>query len=78
MNNASTRGTLSALEMGDAEWFKSTYSGGEQACVEVAANFPGVVPVRDSKDAEGPALVFPRAAFAEFVRAAATGEFGNV
>lgn len=50
-------------------WRKSSYSnmnGGE--CVEVGANVPGAVPVRDSKDgSQGPALTFPGAAWSAFV-----------
>jgi hypothetical protein len=35
--------------------------------VEVADKFPGVVPVRDSKDPQRPALVFPAASWAAFM-----------
>ncbi|MGW1793517.1 DUF397 domain-containing protein [Streptomyces tubercidicus] len=51
-----------------ARWRKSSYSntnGG--SCVEIADNFPGLVPVRDSKDPQGPALVIPAEAWAAFV-----------
>ncbi|GAU68719.1 hypothetical protein SSP35_08_02130 [Streptomyces sp. NBRC 110611] len=50
-------------------WFKSSYSGNGGSCVEVAANVPGVVPVRDSKDPHGPALAFPASAWSSFVDA---------
>ncbi|GAB2940328.1 hypothetical protein GCM10027280_30950 [Micromonospora polyrhachis] len=33
-----------------ATWRKSTRSGNEGACVEVADNLPGTIAVRDSKD----------------------------
>ncbi|MEF3116352.1 DUF397 domain-containing protein [Streptomyces chrestomyceticus] len=57
-------------------WRKSSYSGGSAAnCLEVADGAAGVVPVRDSKDPHGPALVFPHAAFAKFVSALNRGEF---
>jgi hypothetical protein len=36
-------------------------------CVEVRDDLPGVVPVRDSKNPQGPALVFPARAWAEFI-----------
>ncbi|CAL9555940.1 hypothetical protein SUDANB145_04520 [Streptomyces sp. enrichment culture] len=68
----------SAQELTGAEWLKSSYSGGEQACLEAAANFPGAVPVRDSKAPDGPALVFRRASFAAFVAAVGAGVFGDV
>jgi hypothetical protein len=41
-----------------AEWRTSTFSGGNGSCVEVASNLPGIIAVRDSKDRQGPALVF--------------------
>ncbi|HEY0698310.1 MAG TPA: DUF397 domain-containing protein [Micromonospora sp.] len=51
-----------------ARWRKSTRSGGNGGdCVEVADNLPGLVAVRDSKDAAGPALAFGRGAWAAFV-----------
>lgn len=57
-------------------WRKSSYSGSENGnCVEVADGFPGVVPVRDSKDPHGPALVFPADSFADFVGALKGGQF---
>ncbi|APY88423.1 DUF397 domain-containing protein [Streptomyces alfalfae] len=53
---------------GAARWRKSTYSGGDSGeCVEVADGIPGVVPVRDSKDPQGPALVIGGTAWQDFV-----------
>ncbi|MFJ9458588.1 DUF397 domain-containing protein [Kitasatospora sp. NPDC101447] len=57
-----------------ATWVKSSYSQNGGNCVEVAPDFPGVVPVRDSKDPEGPALVFTSDAWRSFVAAVAAGE----
>ncbi|MEU5421604.1 DUF397 domain-containing protein [Streptomyces sp. NPDC020667] len=51
-------------------WVKSSYSGGTGGeCVEWAPAFAasGVVPVRDSKNPEGPALVVPSGAWSSFV-----------
>ncbi|RGD62776.1 DUF397 domain-containing protein [Kitasatospora xanthocidica] len=58
-------------------WRKSSYSGDDGAeCIEVALGFlSGVVPVRDSKDPHGPALVFPSAAWDSFIAAIQEGEF---
>jgi hypothetical protein len=51
-------------------WRKSSYSGSEnQDCVEVAVNFRGVVPVRDSKFELGPQLAFASDDWASFISA---------
>ncbi|GGR71202.1 hypothetical protein GCM10010169_13710 [Micromonospora fulviviridis] len=49
-------------------WRKSSHSGDEGACVEMAL-LPEEVAVRDSKDPAGPVLVFPPAAWAAFTHA---------
>ncbi|MBV2156801.1 DUF397 domain-containing protein [Kitasatospora sp. SUK 42] len=64
--------------MSGASWVKSSYSNNGGDCVEVAADFPGFAPVRDSKDPEGSALVFLVAAWESFVSAVRSGEFGEV
>jgi hypothetical protein len=55
------------LEM--ATWRKSSHSGGSGGnCLEVNdAAHPGIVPVRDSKDPHGPALVFRAPVWAMFI-----------
>ncbi|MFI2239992.1 DUF397 domain-containing protein [Streptomyces chrestomyceticus] len=52
-------------------WFKSSYSENGGVCIEVATNFIttlGVIPVRDSKDPDGPVLTLPPDAWSELVR----------
>ncbi|GAA3376834.1 hypothetical protein GCM10020367_50100 [Streptomyces sannanensis] len=62
--------------MSTIRWRKSSYSNGEGGnCVEVADGLPGVAPVRDSKDPEGPALVFRAPGWASFVDALKEGDF---
>lgn len=56
-------------------WRKSSYSGTNGQCVEIGEGVTGVVPVRDSKDPEGPALSFAPDAFAAFVDAIKAGQF---
>ncbi|MGP3938155.1 DUF397 domain-containing protein [Streptomyces sp. 6N106] len=51
-----------------AVWRKSSYSNGDGGdCVEVADNLPGLVPVRDSKNPDGPALIFAAGSWATFI-----------
>ena len=55
-------------DLSTAHWRSSSYSntnGGE--CVQVSDDFPGLVPVRDSKNPTGPALVLRAAAWSAFV-----------
>lgn len=47
------------MDLTEAKWRKSTYSGGNGGeCVEVAGHLPGIVAVRDSKNPDGAALTF--------------------
>jgi hypothetical protein len=55
-------------DLSDALWFKSSYSNGSGGdCVEVADNIPGLVPVRDSKAPNSPAVILTAAAWAPFI-----------
>ncbi|MGH3313531.1 MAG: DUF397 domain-containing protein [Streptomyces sp.] len=68
-----------SYDLSDAAWRKSSYSNGEGgACVEVADGFAGVMPVRDSKAPEGPALVFPADRWTAFVSAVKDGAFRSL
>jgi hypothetical protein len=66
-------------DLNSAPWRKSSYSGNDGGnCIETAPGFiPGAVPVRDSKDPQGPALIFGADAFTAFVTAVKAGEFTN-
>ncbi|MEU4530196.1 DUF397 domain-containing protein [Micromonospora ureilytica] len=56
------------MDLTGARWRRSIRSGPDGGnCVEVAANLPGLVAVRDSKDPAGPVLVFPPDAWRTFV-----------
>jgi len=59
-----------------AVWRKSSYSSGNGgACVEVARNLPDLVAVRDSKNPEGPALVFTPQEWRAFLDGVRADEF---
>ncbi|MFI6443439.1 DUF397 domain-containing protein [Kitasatospora sp. NPDC050543] len=59
-------------------WRKSSHSGGNGACVEIAVPSTATVAVRDSKDPDGPQLRFSAEAWAAFAVAAGSGVFGEV
>lgn len=63
------------MDLTRAEWKKSTRSGGNGNCVEVARLDGGAVAVRDSKDRQGPALIFTPAEWEAFIGGAKDGEF---
>ena len=61
-----------------APWIKSSYSGPTGGnCVEVAFLADGSVAMRNSRDPDGPALVFTGAEWAAFVGGARDGEFSR-
>jgi hypothetical protein len=56
------------LDLTTAVWRKSTYSdGGANNCLEVADDYPDLIPVRDSKTPDGPVLVFGTSPWASFL-----------
>ncbi|MFI6699285.1 DUF397 domain-containing protein [Streptomyces sp. NPDC050509] len=59
-------------------WFKSSYSDNGGACVEVATNLAtthDTVPVRDSKNPQGPALALTPGTWAAFLGGVQQGAF---
>ncbi|WSA42426.1 DUF397 domain-containing protein [Streptomyces sp. NBC_01808] len=67
-----------APELEAAAWKKSSYSGGSEGqCVECAdvIQTHAHIAVRDSKDPEGPALLFTSDAFDGFIAAVKREEF---
>ncbi|MET9776173.1 DUF397 domain-containing protein [Streptomyces sp. NPDC006367] len=58
----------------ESAWYKSSYSDGTgNNCIE-AAELPTKIGVRDSKDKQGPALIFPRNSWTSFVTSVRDGE----
>ncbi|GHJ36007.1 DUF397 domain-containing protein [Streptomyces sp. TS71-3] len=59
---------MRSVNLSAATWRKSSYSNQDGgACVEVSDDFPGAVPVRDSKKPHGPVLMFPVENWTAFV-----------
>lgn len=57
------------------EWVKSSYSGDNANCVEVAVLPDSGRALRDSKNPDGPALIFTGPEFTAFLTGARTGAF---
>ncbi|MGX7760917.1 DUF397 domain-containing protein [Streptomyces angustmyceticus] len=67
------------MKNGPAQWIKSSYSSGEGGnCLEWSpahAGTHGTVPVRDSKNPNGPAVTFHPTAWSAFVTGVQAGDF---
>lgn len=77
MGGALQNGMSAALPR-DAAWRKSRRSGAAGNCVEVAFLPGGEVAVRNSRDPNGPALIYTRAALGAFLARAKDGEFHDI
>ncbi|MGC0331088.1 hypothetical protein RKD23_004078 [Streptomyces sp. SAI-170] len=66
---------MRAIDLSGVTWRKSSYSnpdGGE--CVEVSADLPTLVPVRDSKDTTRSPLLFAAGTWSAFVDGVKTAD----
>ena len=63
------------IDLSRAAWRKASRSSTNGGCVEIAANFPEVVAIRDSKRPEGGVHVVSRTAFAAFLADARAGRY---
>lgn len=67
-----------AAMLGSVRWRKSTASNPSGNCVELAELPGGAVAVRNSRHADGPALVYTRAEIAAFLAGVRNGEFDDL
>ena len=72
------RNGASATGLGVVQWRKSSASNPSGNCVEVAELPDGAVAVRNSRDPQGPALVYTRAEIAAFLTGVRNGEFDDL
>jgi predicted secreted Zn-dependent protease len=64
------------MDLSGAQWRKSSRSGSSGGqCVEVAANLPGMIAVRDSKNPEGPVLIYTPDEWRAFIAGVKAHEF---
>jgi hypothetical protein len=64
---------MAILQGATDNWTKSSYSGGNGACVEVKSPLTRAIAVRDSKAPEGPSITFVPGAWNAFVRDVSEG-----
>jgi Domain of unknown function (DUF397) len=68
---------LSEAERAALSWFKAQASSYQGACVELAWA-SGNIAMRDSKDPDGPILVYNPTEFKAFIDGARNGEFDSL
>ncbi|ARF56009.1 MULTISPECIES: DUF397 domain-containing protein [Actinomycetes] len=69
---------MNRVDLADAAWFKSSYSNGQSACIEVA-DLGSEVALRDSKqNGNGPVLTSPAEGWRAFIAGVVNGEFGEL
>ena len=59
---------MTEIDLSRAEWRKSSYSGQDGNCVEVARNLPGLVAIRDSQAPEEAKLVVSQETWRAFLK----------
>lgn len=64
---------MAIIQGGTDSWTKSSYSGGNGACVEVKSPVLASIAVRDSKAPEGPSITFAPHSWNAFVGEVSTG-----
>lgn len=69
--------TLSESERSELTWLKAQRSTHNGQCVEIASA-AGKIAIRDSKDPDGPVLVYTPAEFSAFLEGARNGEFDRL
>ncbi|MGW5681812.1 DUF397 domain-containing protein [Nonomuraea sp. NPDC003754] len=63
------------IDISRVAWQKSRFCNGAAACVEVAGLADGSVALRDSKEQDGPVLVFTPSEWDAFTAGVRDGEF---
>ena len=69
---------IPAAELSGALWRKSSISDSRGACVELARLGAGEFAVRNSRNPDGPALIYTRAEIAALIEGVKLGEFDDL
>jgi uncharacterized protein DUF397 len=69
---------ISAVQLEGAAWRKSARSNSQGACVELARLDSATVAMRNSRDPEGTALIYPAGAVRAMVGALRSGDFDDL
>jgi hypothetical protein len=69
---------MSATELSGATWRKSSISNSQGACVELAKVGTDEFAVRNSRNPNGPALIYTRAEIAALIEGVKLGEFDDL
>ena len=69
---------VAATDLSDVTWMKSRRSGAQGNCVELARLADGAVAMRNSRDPEGPALIFTPAEITAMFAGVCEGEFDHL
>jgi hypothetical protein len=73
-----TSNGMSAADLEGVVWRKSRLSNSQGACVEMARLPGGEVAVRNSRDPDGPALIYPAAAIRALLDGARDGDLDSL
>lgn len=77
-NKAQLPATSLSVQLRQVRWQKSRYSNSQGSCVEMALLPGGDIAVRNSRDPDGPALIYTRAEIQALLQGAKDGDFDNL
>jgi hypothetical protein len=69
---------IPAAELGALQWRKSARSSAQGNCLETARLADGTTAIRNSRDPEGPALLFTPAEIRAFIEGVKDGDFDDL
>jgi hypothetical protein len=77
-DNDQTPAAQLSAQLRQVRWQKSPYSNSQGSCVEMGLLPGGDIAVRNSRDPDGPALVYTRAEIHALLQGAKDGDFDNL